>query len=31
EEPKRIHQALKDPSWIEVMQKELPQFKMQKV
>nr|GEY43016.1 retrovirus-related Pol polyprotein from transposon TNT 1-94 [Tanacetum cinerariifolium] len=31
EEPKRVHQALKDPSWIEVMQKELLQFKMQKV
>nr|GFA93227.1 putative ribonuclease H-like domain-containing protein [Tanacetum cinerariifolium] len=31
EEPKRIHQALKDPSWIEVMQEELLQFKMQKV
>nr|GEW15462.1 hypothetical protein [Tanacetum cinerariifolium] len=31
EEPKRIHQALKDPSWIEAMQEELIQFKMQKV
>nr|GFC72073.1 ribonuclease H-like domain, reverse transcriptase, RNA-dependent DNA polymerase [Tanacetum cinerariifolium] len=31
EEPKRIHQALKDPSWIEVMKEELLQFKMQKV
>nr|GFA18277.1 hypothetical protein [Tanacetum cinerariifolium] len=31
EEPKRVHQALKDPSWIEAMQKELIQFKMQKV
>nr|GEW04927.1 hypothetical protein [Tanacetum cinerariifolium] len=30
EEPKRIHQAIKDPSWIEVMQEELLQFKMQK-
>nr|GEX40327.1 hypothetical protein [Tanacetum cinerariifolium] len=30
EEPKRVHQALKDPSWIEVMQEELLQFKMQK-
>nr|GEU93526.1 putative ribonuclease H-like domain-containing protein [Tanacetum cinerariifolium] len=30
EEPKR-HQALKDPSWIEAMQEELLQFKMQKV
>nr|GEY42426.1 hypothetical protein [Tanacetum cinerariifolium] len=28
EEPKRIHQALKDPSWIEAMQEELLQFKM---
>nr|GFB43878.1 hypothetical protein [Tanacetum cinerariifolium] len=31
EEPKRIHQALKDPNWIENMQEELLQFKMQKV
>nr|GFB62297.1 putative ribonuclease H-like domain-containing protein [Tanacetum cinerariifolium] len=31
EEPKRVHQPLKDPSWIEAMQKELLQFKMQKV
>nr|GEU72722.1 hypothetical protein [Tanacetum cinerariifolium] len=31
EEPKRVHQALKDPSWIETMQKELLQFKMQNV
>nr|GFB45980.1 putative ribonuclease H-like domain-containing protein [Tanacetum cinerariifolium] len=31
EEPKRIHKALKDPSWIEAMQEELLQFKMQKV
>nr|GEW88739.1 hypothetical protein [Tanacetum cinerariifolium] len=31
EEPKRVHQALKDPSWIEATQKELFQFKMQKV
>nr|GFB08185.1 hypothetical protein [Tanacetum cinerariifolium] len=31
EEPKRVHQALKDPSWIESMQEELFQFKMQKV
>nr|GFD14400.1 hypothetical protein [Tanacetum cinerariifolium] len=31
EEPKRVHQALKDPSWIEGMQEELIQFKMQKV
>nr|GEZ21120.1 hypothetical protein [Tanacetum cinerariifolium] len=31
EEPKLVHQALKDPSWIEAMQEELLQFKMQKV
>nr|GEU29649.1 reverse transcriptase domain-containing protein [Tanacetum cinerariifolium] len=31
EEPKRVHQALKDPSRIEAMQEELLQFKMQKV
>nr|GFA21795.1 putative ribonuclease H-like domain-containing protein [Tanacetum cinerariifolium] len=31
EEPKRVHQALKDPSWIEAMQEELFHFKMQKV
>nr|GFA34492.1 hypothetical protein [Tanacetum cinerariifolium] len=31
EEPKRVHQALKDPSWIEAMQDELLQFKMQKI
>nr|GEZ12982.1 putative ribonuclease H-like domain-containing protein [Tanacetum cinerariifolium]GFC82254.1 putative ribonuclease H-like domain-containing protein [Tanacetum cinerariifolium] len=30
-EPKRIHQALKDPSWIDAMQEELLQFKLQKV
>nr|GEW45616.1 hypothetical protein [Tanacetum cinerariifolium] len=30
-EPKRVHQALKDPSWIEAMQEELLQIKMQKV
>nr|GEX86119.1 uncharacterized mitochondrial protein AtMg00810-like [Tanacetum cinerariifolium] len=30
-EPKRLHQALKDPSWIEAMQEGLLQFKMQKV
>nr|GFA98522.1 putative ribonuclease H-like domain-containing protein [Tanacetum cinerariifolium] len=30
-EPKRVHQALKDPSWIEAMQEELLQFKIQKV
>nr|GFA32393.1 hypothetical protein [Tanacetum cinerariifolium] len=31
EEPKRVHQTLKDPSWIEAIQEELLQFKMQKV
>nr|GEY20322.1 putative ribonuclease H-like domain-containing protein [Tanacetum cinerariifolium] len=31
EEPKMVHQALKDLSWIEAMQEELLQFKMQKV
>nr|GEU44357.1 putative ribonuclease H-like domain-containing protein [Tanacetum cinerariifolium] len=31
EEPKRVHQALKDPSWIKAMQEELLPFKMQKV
>nr|GEV91270.1 putative ribonuclease H-like domain-containing protein [Tanacetum cinerariifolium] len=31
EEPKRVHQALKDPSWIEAMQEDLLLFKMQKV
>nr|GEU88050.1 ribonuclease H-like domain-containing protein [Tanacetum cinerariifolium] len=30
-EPKRVHQALKDSSWIEAMQEELLQFNMQKV
>nr|GEZ31653.1 hypothetical protein [Tanacetum cinerariifolium] len=30
EEPKRVHQALKDPSWIESIQEDLLQFKMQK-
>nr|GEZ58238.1 hypothetical protein [Tanacetum cinerariifolium] len=30
-EPKRVNQALKDPSWIEAMQEKLLQFKMQKV
>nr|GEV34065.1 putative ribonuclease H-like domain-containing protein [Tanacetum cinerariifolium] len=30
-EPKRVNQALKDPSWIEAMQEELLQFKIQKV
>nr|GEU75737.1 zinc finger, CCHC-type [Tanacetum cinerariifolium] len=31
QEPKRVHQALKDQSWIEAIQEELLQFKMQKV
>ncbi|GKF69716.1 hypothetical protein Tco_0202773 [Tanacetum coccineum] len=31
EEPKKVIQALKDPSWIEAMQDELLQFKLQKV
>nr|GEY54858.1 putative ribonuclease H-like domain-containing protein [Tanacetum cinerariifolium] len=31
EEPKGVLQALKDPRWIEAMQEELLQFKMQKV
>nr|GEY77524.1 hypothetical protein [Tanacetum cinerariifolium] len=31
EEPKKVHQALKDLSWIEAMQEELLQFKLQKV
>nr|GEX72739.1 hypothetical protein [Tanacetum cinerariifolium] len=31
EEPKRVHQAFKDPSWIEAMQEELLLFKMQKI
>nr|GEW38905.1 retrovirus-related Pol polyprotein from transposon TNT 1-94 [Tanacetum cinerariifolium] len=31
QEPKRVHQALKDPIWIEAMQEELLKFKMQKV
>nr|GEU76851.1 hypothetical protein [Tanacetum cinerariifolium] len=30
EEPKRVHQALKDPSWIEAMQEKLLQIEMQK-
>nr|GEV23246.1 hypothetical protein [Tanacetum cinerariifolium] len=30
DEPKRVHQVLKDPSWIEAMQEKLLQFKMQK-
>ncbi|GJR59486.1 ribonuclease H-like domain-containing protein [Tanacetum coccineum] len=31
EEPKKVIQALKDPRWIEAMQDELLQFKLQKV
>nr|GEV94293.1 hypothetical protein [Tanacetum cinerariifolium] len=31
EEPKRVHQALKNPSWIEAIQEELLQFMIQKV
>nr|GEW13796.1 hypothetical protein [Tanacetum cinerariifolium] len=31
EEPKRVHEALKDPRWIEAMQEELLGFKMKKV
>nr|GEV30328.1 hypothetical protein [Tanacetum cinerariifolium] len=31
EEPKNVHQALKDPSWIEAKHEELLQLKMQKV
>nr|GEW45592.1 putative ribonuclease H-like domain-containing protein [Tanacetum cinerariifolium] len=31
EKPKRVHQSLKDPSWIKAMQEKLLQFKMQKV
>ncbi|GJR33662.1 putative ribonuclease H-like domain-containing protein [Tanacetum coccineum] len=31
EEPKKVIHALKDPSWIETMQDELLQFKLQKV
>nr|GFA30589.1 putative ribonuclease H-like domain-containing protein [Tanacetum cinerariifolium] len=31
EELKRVHQSLKDPSWIEAMQEELLQFKIQKM
>ncbi|GKD84520.1 putative ribonuclease H-like domain-containing protein, partial [Tanacetum coccineum] len=30
EEPKKVIHALKDPSWIEAMQEELLQFKLQK-
>ncbi|GKD40917.1 putative ribonuclease H-like domain-containing protein [Tanacetum coccineum] len=31
QEPKKVIQALKDPSWIEAMQEELLQFKLQQV
>nr|GEU34102.1 putative ribonuclease H-like domain-containing protein [Tanacetum cinerariifolium] len=31
EEPKRVHQSLKDPSWIEAIKEEPLQFKRQKV
>nr|GEZ60106.1 hypothetical protein [Tanacetum cinerariifolium] len=31
EEPKKVPQALKDPSWIKAMQEELLQFKLQQV
>nr|GEX67954.1 uncharacterized mitochondrial protein AtMg00810-like [Tanacetum cinerariifolium] len=31
QEPKKVHQELKDLSWIEAMQEELLQFKLQKV
>ncbi|GJY20757.1 hypothetical protein Tco_0393323 [Tanacetum coccineum] len=31
EEPKRISKALSDPAWVEAMQEELLQFKLQKV
>ncbi|GKE97261.1 putative ribonuclease H-like domain-containing protein, partial [Tanacetum coccineum] len=31
EEPKKVIQALKDPNWIEAMQEELLQFKLQQV
>ncbi|GJU00314.1 putative ribonuclease H-like domain-containing protein [Tanacetum coccineum] len=31
EEPKKVIQALKDPSWIEAMQEELLQFKLQQI
>nr|GFC95092.1 retrotransposon protein, putative, unclassified [Tanacetum cinerariifolium] len=29
--PKRVSDALQDPSWVEAMQEELLQFKIQKV
>ncbi|GJT39214.1 putative ribonuclease H-like domain-containing protein [Tanacetum coccineum] len=31
EEPKRVSQALRDPAWVEAMQEELLQFKLQKI
>ncbi|GKE79166.1 hypothetical protein Tco_1545286 [Tanacetum coccineum] len=31
EEPKRVSKALSDPAWVEAMQEELLQFKLQKV
>ncbi|GJY27771.1 hypothetical protein Tco_0403538, partial [Tanacetum coccineum] len=31
EEPKRVSKALSDPTWVEAMQEELLQFKLQKV
>ncbi|GJV20462.1 hypothetical protein Tco_1369482 [Tanacetum coccineum] len=31
EEPKRVYKALSDPAWVEAMQEELLQFKLQKV
>ncbi|GJY72356.1 putative ribonuclease H-like domain-containing protein [Tanacetum coccineum] len=31
EEPKRVFKALSDPAWVEAMQEELLQFKLQKV
>ncbi|GKF90462.1 putative ribonuclease H-like domain-containing protein, partial [Tanacetum coccineum] len=31
EEPKRVSQSLRDPAWVETMQEELLQFKLQKV
>ncbi|MEM2546725.1 MAG: hypothetical protein QXM37_03745, partial [Candidatus Bathyarchaeia archaeon] len=30
-EPKKVHDELKDPSWVEAMQEELLQFKLQDV
>ena len=30
-EPKKVHEAMKESSWIEAMQDELLQFKLQKV